>query len=83
MFCIHEPFIFGLPVVLNTLLFIPFIFVYLLQFIVVYLLAVVQIAPIPVVPVPWTTPLILSGFLSTNFNIMGAVIQILLIVELR
>ena len=80
MFCIHEPFIFGLPVVLNTLLFIPFIFVYLLQFIVVYLLAVVQIAPIPVVPVPWTTPLILSGFLSTNFNIMGAVIQILLIV---
>lgn len=80
IFCIHEPFIFGLPVVLNTLLFIPFVFVYLLQFVVVYLLAVVQIAPIPVVPVPWTAPLILSGFVSTNFNIMGAVIQILLIV---
>lgn len=79
-FCIHEPLIFGTPIVLNPVLLIPFIFVYLLQFIVVYLLAVVGIAPIPVLQVPWTTPVILSGFLSTNFNIMGSVIQILLIV---
>lgn len=78
-FCIHEPLIFGTPIVLNPVLMVPFIFVYLLQFILVYLLAVVGIAPIPVLAVPWTTPIILSGFLSTNFNIMGAVIQVLLI----
>ncbi len=80
IFLVHEPFMYGLPVVMNVYLFIPFIFVYLLQFFLVYGLAVLHIAPIPVVPVPWTTPIILSGFISTNFNIMGSLIQILLIV---
>lgn len=80
IFLVHEPFMYGLPVVMNVYMFIPFIFVYLLQFFLVYGLAVLHIAPIPVVPVPWTTPIILSGFISTNFNIMGSLIQILLIV---
>ncbi len=80
VFCIHEPVIFGLPIVLNPLMFIPFIFVYILQFVLLYVLAVVGIVPIPVASVPWTTPIILNGFLSTNFNIMGAVAQILVIV---
>ena len=79
IFLVHEPFMYGLPVVMNVYLFIPFILVYFLQFVLVYFLAVVGIAPIPVVPVPWTTPIILSGFIATNFNIMGSVIQILLI----
>ncbi len=78
-FCIHEPLIFGTPIVLNPILMIPFVFVYLLQFILVYVMAVIGISPKPVAAIPWTTPIILSGFLSTNFNIMGALIQILLI----
>lgn len=80
IFLVHEPFMYGLPVVMNVYLFIPFIFVYLLQFFLVYALAVLHIAPIPVVPIPWTTPIILSGFISTNFNILGSLVQILLIV---
>ena len=80
VFVIHEPVLFGLPVVLNPILFIPFVFVYILQFVLVYVLAVVGIAPIPIAEVPWTTPIIFSGFLSTNFNIMGALVQILVIV---
>ena len=65
---------------LNPILFIPFVFVYILQFVVVYVLAMVGIAPIPIAEVPWTTPIIFSGFLSTNFNIMGALVQVLVIV---
>lgn len=80
VFVIHEPVLFGLPVVLNPILFIPFVFVYILQFVVVYVLAMVGIAPIPIAEVPWTTPIIFSGFLSTNFNIMGALVQVLVIV---
>ncbi|MFD1441700.1 PTS sugar transporter subunit IIC [Lacticaseibacillus hegangensis] len=77
MFCINEPFLFGLPVILNPILFIPWIFAYILQFLLMYGLAVIHWIPIPVVPVPWTTPPIISGLLATNFNIMGAVAQIL------
>lgn len=77
LFSINEPYLFGLPVILNPILFIPFIGVYLLQFIIMYVLAQVGIIPIPVVPVPWTTPIILSGLLSTNFNVMGAVAQVI------
>lgn len=77
LFSINEPYLFGLPVILNPILFIPFIGVYLIQFIVMYVLAQIGIVPIPVVPVPWTTPIIISGLLSTNFNIMGAVAQLI------
>ena len=80
VFVIHEPVLFGLPVVLNPLLFIPFVFAYILQFVLVYVLATVGIAPIPVVAVPWTTPILFSGFLSTNFNIMGTLVQVLAII---
>lgn len=80
VFVIHEPVLFGVPVVLNPLLFIPFVFAYILQFVLVYVLAAVGIAPIPVVAVPWTTPILFSGFLSTNFNIMGTLVQVLAII---
>lgn len=79
IFCVHEPFLFGLPIVLNSTMFIPFMIVPIIQFALVYGLAVIGIAPIPIVAVPWTTPLILSGFLASNFNIWGAITQILAI----
>ncbi len=79
MFLIHETFLFSVPVVLNPLMFIPWVVVYVVQTLAAYGLAVIGFAPIPTIPVPWTTPIVLSGFISTNFNIMGAVTQVILI----
>ncbi len=67
LFNIHEPFIFGLPVVLNATLLIPWLFIEPLQIGIAYLLMVWTEA-IPVLPMPFTLPLFFQGVLSTNFN---------------
>lgn len=76
IFCIHEPVLFGLPVVLNPLLFIPFTIGQCLQFTFIYLVSAAGICPIPTNAIPWTTPPIIGGLLATNFNILGAVFQV-------
>lgn len=75
-FCIHEPVFFGLPVVLNPIMFVPFVLGYTVVFIFTYVMTSVGIAPMPVNSIPWTTPPIIGGLLATNFNIMGAVMQV-------
>ncbi|MBV6375488.1 PTS sugar transporter subunit IIC [Enterococcus casseliflavus] len=67
IFNIHEPFIFSLPIVLNTTLFIPFVFIEVIQAGVAYFLMKLTGA-IAIFQVPWTTPPILSPFIATNFN---------------
>lgn len=80
VFNIQEPVTFGIPIVYNPVLFIPFVFVPTLQALIAYILMLVGFAPVPVLQVPWTTPIIISGLLSTNFNIMGAVTQLILLI---
>ena len=75
LFNIHEPFIFGLPIVLNTTLFIPFVFVEVIQAGLAYFLMNLTGA-IAVFQIPWTMPPILSQLLATNFNPWAAVISI-------
>jgi len=68
LFNIHEPFIFGLPIVLNATLLIPWLFVEPLQIGLAYVLMVLTGA-IPVLQMPFTLPLFLQGLLATNFNL--------------
>jgi PTS system cellobiose-specific IIC component len=75
-FCIHEPVFFGLPVVLNPILFIPFTLGFTIQFVFVYIMTKTGLCPVPINTIPWTTPPIIGGLLATNFNIMGAVTQV-------
>lgn len=77
IFQINEPMIFGLPIVLNPILIIPFIITPMANILVGYFATVVfKIMPTPAISVPWTTPGIINLFLGTGGNIMGAVVGV-------
>lgn len=64
IFNINEPIIFGLPMVLNPLMMIPFIFVPVVNSIVAYALMAFNIVGRGVVETPWTTPAPLGAALG-------------------
>lgn len=75
VFNISEPIMFGLPIVLNPIYFIPFVFAQPMSFYIAYFFTKIGfIAPI-CNNVPWTMPPIISGLLYTG-NIQGAIVQI-------
>nr|WP_220185898.1 PTS transporter subunit EIIC [Paenactinomyces guangxiensis] len=73
LFNINEPVIFGIPVMLNPLMAIPFIITPLVTGTIGYFATVTGFAGKAVVMVPWTTPPIINAWLSTAGS-MGAVI---------
>ena len=75
LFNIHEPFVFGLPVIMNTTLMLPWIFVEALQAGLAYLLVTLTGA-IPIFQAPWTCPPIIQQLIATNFNPWSVVITI-------
>lgn len=76
IFGINEPIIFGLPIVLNPLMAIPFIMTPVINTVIGYVATVAGIMPITSgVQLPWTCPIIFSGFLVTG-SYMGSVVQI-------
>lgn len=78
IFGINEPIIFGLPVVLNPVIALPFVLVPMVNIVISYLCMSIGIVPIcNGVIMPWTTPPIISGFLSSGWQ--GAILQIVLI----
>jgi PTS system cellobiose-specific IIC component len=78
IFNINEPIIFGLPIVLNPIMFIPFIVVPLVNVIFTYFVMAVGIVPLANgVNIQWTTPPILSGLIISGWR--GALHQIVLI----
>lgn len=79
IFGINEPIIFGLPIVLNPIILIPFILVPTFNIVVSYIVMKIGLVPYPSgVPITWTTPVIISGFLSTGWQ--GAVLQTILLI---
>ncbi|WP_239565361.1 PTS cellobiose transporter subunit IIC [Brevibacillus fulvus] len=77
IFNINEPIIFGMPVVLNPLLIIPFIITPLLTVIATYIgMSTGLVAKPAGIAVPWTMPPIISGYLATGGKISGAVMQL-------
>lgn len=78
IFGIQEPFHFGFPTFMNPIMLIPYILVPGVTSFIGYTLIELNIAPQPVIDVPWTTPILIQGFISTNFNVMGAIVQLIL-----
>ncbi len=64
-FNISEPVMFGLPVVLNPVYFIPFLFGSAILGTISYVFTALGLVNPTVVLVPWTAPVYLSGFMST------------------
>ncbi|WP_410513793.1 PTS cellobiose transporter subunit IIC [Paenibacillus sp. BR2-3] len=77
LFNINEPIIFGMPVVLNPLLIIPFILAPVLAVITTYIgMSTGLVAKPAGIAVPWTMPPLLSGYLATGGKISGAFMQL-------
>ncbi|MEB6548665.1 PTS sugar transporter subunit IIC [Heyndrickxia sporothermodurans] len=74
LFNINEPVIFGLPVVLNPILILPFIIVPAVNVIIGYLAISTGLIPAIAYAVPWTTPGPLIAFLGTGGNWVALII---------
>ncbi|MBQ3866647.1 MAG: PTS sugar transporter subunit IIC/EAL domain-containing protein, partial [Clostridia bacterium] len=75
IFNINELMVFGLPVVLNPILLIPFLTVPLVCYSVAYLALSTGLVPMIASEVTWTTPIILGGIRATG-SAGGAVLQV-------
>lgn len=76
LFNVNEPVIFGLPIVLNATILIPWVLAPIVVTAFNYIVMAVGIVPAPTgVAVPWTVPVFFSGMLATN-SILGVVLQL-------
>ncbi len=67
VFNINEPLIFGVPLILNFKLVIPFIIIQPVLFVITWLaIEKLQWVPPVIVKIPWTTPVGIGGFLATS-----------------
>ena len=81
IFNINEPAMFGLPIVMNFSLLIPFVLAPMANAIISYsAMASGLVATTTGIAVSWTMPPILSGFLTTGGSISGSILQIVCIV---
>ncbi len=75
IFNINEPILFGLPIVYNINLLVPFICAPLASGIVGYIAVTTHLVPKIIVQQPWPTPVGLSGFIATT-SWQGAVLSV-------
>ncbi len=80
IFEINEPIIFGVPIVLNPIYMIPFIFTPVVLTIFGYIMTQIGFAGRIVNSIAWTTPPILGAAMATNFNIGAIITSILCVV---
>lgn len=78
LFNIQEPLVFGLPIVLNPLLLIPYVLTPIVNTIVGYLLTSIGLIPVFKYVVPWTMPPFFYGLIGTG-SLMGGVLQLIYI----
>jgi len=76
IFNINEPVLFGLPVILNPIMLIPFNIVPLVMLITQYTAMSIGLVAKPLgVTFPWPTPAIISGFITVG-DISGSLMQV-------
>lgn len=75
LFNINEPVIFAFPIVFNPLMLIPFLGAPIISVLMVYFsLSAGLVEPFTAITVPWTTPMIISGFIVGGWK--AALLQI-------
>ena len=78
IFNINEPIIFGFPMVMNPLMFIPFVLAPTISAVVAYFAMRVELVPLFTgVTVPWTTPPVISGLIMGGWRM--ALLQVVCI----
>jgi PTS system cellobiose-specific IIC component len=76
IFMINEPVMFGLPVVLNPFIFIPFVLNPIILTLIAYIATAAGIVPPTSVVVPWTTPPVIGAFLATGGSVAAAILAL-------
>lgn len=79
LFNINEPVIFGIPIVFNFSLLIPFIGMPAFGITLAYFCTKVGLISHTIALVPWTTPPLISAFLATGGDIRAVILQALII----
>ncbi|WP_018659320.1 PTS sugar transporter subunit IIC [Allofustis seminis] len=80
LFNINEPLMFGIPIVMNVRMLVPFIITPMMNAVISYIaMGSGIVAKTTGANVPWTMPPVISGFLATN-DWKASVLQVLLIV---
>ena len=79
LFNINETMTFGIPLVLNPILDIPFILAPVATIVIGYILVSSGFCPKIVLEVPWTMPPVILGFLATGGSPMGAISQLIVV----
>lgn len=80
LFGVNEPLIFGLPIVLNPTLAIPFILAPMICAAIGYFATLIGFAAKAYIMIPWCLPPIVSGFLATGGHIGTVLTQIICII---
>lgn len=79
VFNVNEPVIFGLPIVLNPVMIIPFVLAPMCSVIIAYFSMSAGLVPFPTgVTIPWTTPAPIAGWLMCN-DWRGGALQIVVL----
>jgi len=81
VFNIGEPTLFGIPLMLNPIYFVPLVITPSISAVISYAAFATKLVPLPtgLAQLPWTTPPIVSGYLVTG-SIRGALLQVVLLV---
>lgn len=79
LFNINEPVIFGLPIVFNLPLIIPFVLGPVIGTLIGYFATVIGFVEPLAVMVPWTTPPIISGLIASSGDFKVVIIQVIII----
>ena len=82
IFNINEPVIFGLPIVFNIPMMIPFVLSPIISSIIGYMATAVGFIEPFTVMIPWTTPPFISGFLASGGDFKVVLLQVVIIVLL-
>ena len=75
IFNINEMMVFGLPVIFNPVMLIPFIMVPLVCYSIAYVAISIGIVPIITSEVAWTTPILIGGYHATG-SFAGSLLQL-------
>ncbi len=79
IFNVNEPVIFGLPIVMNPTIIIPWIISPIVGVTIAYLSMKLGLVPLTTgVAVPWTVPIFFSGILATN-SLAGGILQLVIL----
>ncbi|MCD2492341.1 EAL domain-containing protein [Lacrimispora sp. NSJ-141] len=76
LFNINEILVYGLPIVLNPIMVLPFILTPLCAYLIAYGATVLGFLPVVEATVTWTTPVLFSGYLATG-TVHGAILQLI------